>query len=89
MIAHIVICSLMIFGIWNAFNPGFIFEKADAFLEAHLPEFIYKPTIGCHVCMASVWGSAYYFLFIDFDIGVVVFVCAVSGLNLFTKRLLG
>jgi hypothetical protein len=89
MIAHIIICSLAIFGIWNLFNPGFIFGgKINTVLEVVLPDFVYKPLMGCHVCMASVWGSAYYFLFVGFDIGVVVFVCAVSGLNLFAKELL-
>lgn len=88
MIYHLIICSLFIFGIWNAFNPGFIFEKADIWLDEHLPEIIYKPLIGCHICMASVWGSAYYFLFVGVDVDVLVFVPAVSGLNLFAKRLL-
>lgn len=89
-ITHLIICSLFIFGIWNAFNPGFIFERADELLDKHLPEIIYKPLIGCHICMASVWGSAYYFLFVGVDYGVLVFVPALSGLNLFvSKRLLG
>lgn len=89
MIAHIIICSLAIFGIWNAFNPGFIFETADKYLGVILPDFVYKPLIGCHICMASVWGSAYYFLFVGVDVGVLAFIPAVSGLNfLVAKRLL-
>jgi len=80
IILHIIYCSLAIFGIWNSLNPGMIFHKFDLYLEPRLGWF-YKPLVGCVVCMASVWGSAYYFIFIDIDWGVLVFVPAVSGFN--------
>lgn len=89
MICHLIICSLLIFGIWNAFNPDFIFEKADGWLKKRLPDIIYKPLIGCHICMASVWGGAYYLEFVGVDYGVFAFVPALSGLNfLIAKKFL-
>jgi hypothetical protein len=88
IIAHVFICSLFIFGVWNAFNPGFVFEKIDAYLDSRLPQFLYKPLLGCVICMPSLYGTAYYLIFIDQDFGFLVFFPAVSGLNLFLSRLL-
>lgn len=88
IILHVLYCSLFIFGLWNAAQKGFILHRLDNYAEAYLPEFLYKPLIGCVLCMASIWGGSYYFYFIGFDFGVLVFIPAVSGLNLFVINLL-
>lgn len=81
VILHLFYCSLIIFGIWNAGSPGMILQHVDSYLSASLPELIYKPLIGCVICMPSLWGSAYYFTFVNLDWGVLLFVPALSGFN--------
>lgn len=88
LILHVLFCSLAIFGLWNSANPGFIFSKVDLFLEPRLPEWLYKPLIGCVICMASFWGAAYYFYFVGFDAGVLFFIPAVSGVNYLVLKLM-
>jgi hypothetical protein len=62
----IVFCILLfvattwIWGVRCIFSEGFIFEKIGAWWESTVPEWIYKPTIGCSACMASVHGSLWY-----------------------------
>lgn len=85
ILLHIIYASLIIFGIWNSANPGMIFHKFDLYLEPRLGWF-YKPIIGCSVCMASVWGSAYYLTFVSVDFGVFLFVPALSGFNYFVAQ---
>ena len=78
---HIFLTSLWCVGFWNAFNEGMIFEKADLFLKNYLPVYIYKPTVGCVRCMASVHGVISYLIFCGFDWKIIPFVVCVSGLN--------
>jgi hypothetical protein len=81
LILHIFYCSLIIFGVWNAGNPGFLLEHVHDYFSASLPELIYKPLIGCVICMPSLWGSAYYITVLGLDWGVLLFVPALSGFN--------
>jgi amino acid transporter len=39
---------------------GHIFEKQGTWLEQNLPEKLYKPLIGCPVCMTPYWGTIIY-----------------------------
>jgi hypothetical protein len=79
---HIFLTSLWCIGFWNAFDKGMILERAELFLQNHLPVYIYYPTIGCVRCMASVHGFVAYILFYHtVDLMVIPFIVCVSGLN--------
>jgi hypothetical protein len=58
-----------------------ILEKADLFLQNYLPTYIYKPTVGCVRCMASVHGGLSYFIVNGIDLMIIPFIVCVSGLN--------
>ena len=86
ILLHIPIASLFIFGLWNLFNPGMMLERLDSPAEKYLGWF-YKPVIGCSICMASVWGTAYYFTIIGANpIQWIVFCFALSGFNYFVAQ---
>lgn len=53
---------LIILGVWGAFGKGMILGWLGDRLEARYPEFLLKPIFLCVCCMASVWGSAVWFL---------------------------
>lgn len=38
------------------FWEGMIFGRIGAKIETSVPDWVYKPTIGCPVCMAFWWG---------------------------------
>jgi hypothetical protein len=56
----LIIAALWIWGVKCIFSSGHIFEKAGEWVENNLPEWVYKPTIGCPACMSSVHGSIWY-----------------------------
>lgn len=81
------ISSLWIWGVRCALMPGQILGAAGEII-ATLPKWIYKPTIGCPQCMASVHGTVIYIVahsFIPAGPAAIVFwlpfVVCLSGLN--------
>ncbi len=59
---RLVIGTLIIVGIWNAFNPGMIFGGLRRWIIFALPIWITKPLFDCPPCMASTWGTLVWFL---------------------------
>ena len=43
-------------------QPDHLFGKLDGWLFVNLPEYIYKPLIGCQYCVAGQWMLWYYLL---------------------------
>lgn len=85
--------ALFIIGLYEATEPGRILANLHDFLEERLPDWIYKPMLGCVYCMASVWGTLLFVLatFIDFKRGFIqpewyrfiylpIYIVALSGL---------
>lgn len=62
MIEKIIIISLFTIGYCCTFWEGMIFEKIGDWLEAHLPEWINKPTWQCYICTCFWLGTALYWL---------------------------
>jgi len=62
MIEFILITALWCIGLTIITSHGFIFEKVKDILENFLPTFLFKPIIGCAICMASVHSIGMYFL---------------------------
>jgi hypothetical protein len=71
MIEFIFICSLAIYGLHVAMQPGMIFHRLHSFLGyifelkyGNIPFFrvIRKPLYSCPMCMPSIWGSLAYWI---------------------------
>lgn len=91
-----ILASLIIFGIHATTRVRMIFhplrkkvsELFEFLLYRKLGEyerttkvaFILKPLFDCPACMASVWGTVYYFT-IGSSLPYLVFIFALSGLN--------
>lgn len=54
IVCYILAVSLFSFGWTNLFNENMIFERAGKWLDAHVPEWLGKPTYKCPICN-SVW----------------------------------
>lgn len=42
-------------------EPGQILNQAFDFLERHLPEWLFKPLMGCQYCVCGQWALWFYF----------------------------
>ncbi len=93
MIQVIVVVSLMITGVFIAFQQGNVFSfirvwcanQLDKALGLKWSRYVQKPLWDCLPCMASVWGVAFGFVFLS-DWRIIIVVLAVCGLNaLFAK----
>lgn len=84
--------SLYIVGFWYSFQDGQILSKLNPYPYINklksdniLLKEIFKPVIGCVVCMASVHGLLFLYVFknyLQLDIYVVVFyIFALAGMN--------
>jgi hypothetical protein len=83
-ILYVVVTSGWIWGVNCLFSENHIFEKAGDWIHENLPEWIYKPTIGCAACMSSIHGTISYFIFAYKDFGLwlwPVFCIVLCGLN--------
>lgn len=77
--------ALVIYGVNTATAPGEVLEPIGRALDS--PDWIRKPTVGCEPCMASIWGTAMYFLFGPRDFILWPFyILALSGLMRFVVR---
>lgn len=85
-ITHVILASLFILGIWKAADRGMILEKFDYWAADNLPDILYKPLIGCAICMSSLYGSAYYFVMIGIDWHVLIFIPSVAGCSFLISR---
>lgn len=61
-ILYIIISSLWIWGINCLFSEGHLLEKQGVWMDTNLPEWLYKPMVGCAACMASVHGLLWFFI---------------------------
>jgi hypothetical protein len=78
MITFVILLILAVTWIWGVrcvFSEGYVFERAGLWWESKVPAWIYKPTIGCSACMASVHGSLWFWtwgkVFLP-DVGVIM-----------------
>ncbi len=59
MLEQAIIISLIAYAVNVLFQEGMIFGKVGYWIENKLPMWIYKPLIGCTVCMSPYYGIAY------------------------------
>lgn len=104
-IYELLIASLWCFGFWKAFDTDMIFEKIDTWargktfiteggnrhkVSGHMPRWLYKPLMGCVICMASFHGVLFYVVVVGLDEQpeqLFLFVVALSGLNFLLSQL--
>lgn len=88
----LIINSLYIIGFYFSFQEGMIFERLNPYplLKLWKPErktlnYLFKPIVGCVVCMASVHGLLFLYVFKNYlhlDIYIVIFyIFALAGIN--------
>lgn len=66
---------------------GMLFGKLDAYLEETLPEWLYKPLIGCAKCVSgqlSFWGYFYFCNYIGFTYNLPIHLITVLCTIFFT-----
>lgn len=82
MIIGFVIALGWIWGIKALFTRPFLLYKIGEHLENSLHPYLYKPTIGCPVCMSSFHGTLIYALFVNQGIWPwPIFCIALCGFN--------
>jgi hypothetical protein len=59
----LIINTAWIWGVKCIFSTGHLFEKAGNWVQNILPEWVYKPTIGCQACMSSVHGTLWFWTY--------------------------
>lgn len=89
----LIINSFFIFGLNYALQPGAIAGFIATWYDRHTItkpffQWLRSPLFGCVVCMASIWGGTFYFLFSPtYSIqSVCVYIVALSGLNRLLKN---
>lgn len=60
ILCNALILMFIVYFIKSSTWPGMIWAKQHDYLEEHLPEKLYKPIIGCPVCMTPWWGLGLY-----------------------------
>lgn len=58
----LILNGLVVTGVWTLFRKQMIFDEVGDWAFRTWPEWLYKPTIGCPPCMASVWGTTVFWL---------------------------
>lgn len=80
--------AVAITGLWAAGHDHNILAPVKHFVEDNLPDWVFKPTIGCYKCMASIWGGVPFLIFelcqgTPIWISIVLsiaYTCLVSGI---------
>jgi hypothetical protein len=93
MLLTAILCSLFCSGLWsvtkyetdgNGNIYGLILAPLGKYAHEHLPQYIYKPLLGCINCMASFWGILFY-CYKYYKSGnvceCIIFIFVVSALN--------
>lgn len=79
----LILCTMLwIQGFNCLFSEGHLLEKVGDWMFGNLPEVIYKPTVGCPMCMSSLHGTVAYLIFANTGIYLwPVFCICLCGLN--------
>jgi hypothetical protein len=87
--------SLFIFAVHILFQEGHLFEGAGKKITQALGERWSSPLINCPICMASVWGSLWFFLGLWFTFEVtfhvklwIPYIMCLCGLNYLLNKLI-
>lgn len=75
-------------GIHCLLSEGFIFQGLGKVIERMIGSYWSKPVFTCPPCMSSIHGSFIYFLFINFDLGVIPFAVCLAGANFIIVELI-
>ncbi len=59
---RLFIGALLIVGVWTCFDKKMIFGRLGDWMSRLLPKWVTMPLYDCPMCMASVWGTTFWFL---------------------------
>lgn len=80
------IAALVAWGVAAAFWEEMIFAKVGDWWEKTAPEWLYKVTIGCVVCMAFWWGAiASIFILGKFNLFVPLMAMGINAVIVWMK----
>lgn len=92
MISYLIACfasSLCVLTLYTLFSDGqSIFGKFPYYIEKTPLRYFRKPLYECLVCMSSIWGGSFFFVFSTLfylDIGVIKTLLAIliiAGFNI-------
>jgi len=88
MISHLIITSLLIWGVYAVFSSRHLLGKLGAWIEDKTSTAFCRPLFLCPTCMSSVWGGVAGIIIYDFSLTVIVFVLCLAGLNYIINSLL-
>lgn len=83
-IQHLFLASFWIYGIRTLFSHDHLLYPLYELAEKHLSEYVMKPTISCVMCMSSIHGAAWFFIFLYPELNwyfVFPFMICLCGLN--------
>lgn len=63
------------------------FSNGNKVVGGKLPAWLYKPLMGCVICMASIHGFVFYWLMVGLDWQVILFIICLSGSNYLLSQL--
>ena len=82
MITHLFVAACFIFGIRAIFLDGMLLGSLRGRILDGMPDWAKKPLYACPACMASVYGTLYFFAILNGPWLAWVFFCvALCGLN--------
>lgn len=90
MLANALVLALIVYFIKVTTWPGHIWQSVGYWAEEKLPEKLYKPFIGCPVCMTPWWGTILYLIahftsipgYADLRIQTIIFtIFTAAGIN--------
>jgi hypothetical protein len=87
MIQQLFLCVAFIWGVKALFSEPFILAPVGEKLENIFPRWFLKPLFLCTVCMASFWGSAFYWFKVGHDVvDWFIFCVSVAGINFIISK---
>ena len=79
--------ALFIFGLSKLLSEKMIFGRIGAYVQSKIGETASKPLFACPPCMASVWGSAWFAIFIGEWLILPLYLILLVGLVRFMMNL--
>lgn len=86
-----IVCSFWIFGVYAVMLEHMLLGSVGAWLNLKLPKMVSKVLFGCTPCMASFWGTVFFFTVLYSQTGLlwwVPFVVMLCGINFVVSQVI-
>jgi hypothetical protein len=89
IIPYLIVNSMIVFGVYTLFHEDMVFgaigDKIRSLGDYTQEKYnidVSKPLVSCPMCMASFWGTLFFFIFTGFTVVYLVpYLIALVGLN--------